>query len=54
MTCDIRRSKKGPFYEMIVDVKFAGNYDTPKEAADAYEEYRKEKENEPDEQSIYV
>lgn len=46
MTMDIRRSKRGPYYELQVDGKFEGNYDTIKEAADAYEELRKEREKE--------
>ena len=44
--CDIHRSKKGPYYEMFIDGKFYGNYDTVKEAADDYEKYVEEKEHE--------
>ena len=44
MTCVIKRSIKGPYYEMEVNGEFEGNYDSPKEAADAFEEIRKEKE----------
>lgn len=47
MTCVIKRSDKGPYYTMTIDGKFEGNYDTPKEAADAYEELKKEKEDVP-------
>lgn len=44
MTVKIERSKKGPNYELTIDGKFAGNFDTVKEAADEVEENRKEKE----------
>ena len=40
MTVKISRSKNGPYYEMTVDGKFAGNYDTMKEAADDFEEMK--------------
>ena len=40
MMVEINRSKKGPYYEMTVDNKFAGNYDTVKEAADDFEEMK--------------
>ena len=43
---DIHRSKKGPYYEMYIDGKFYGAYDTVKEATDDYEAYRKEQEKE--------
>ena len=44
---EIRRSKKGAYYEMYIDGTFYGNYDSVKEATDDYEEYRaKEKEEE--------
>ena len=33
-------------YELYISGKFEGSYDTFKEAADAWEDYRKEKENE--------
>ena len=44
VTCDIHRSSKGPYYEMTIDNKFYGNYDSVKEAADDYEKYMKKKE----------
>ena len=50
MTVKINRSKNGPYYEMTIDGKFAGNYDSLKEAADDFEEMkakaRKEKTDE--------
>ena len=43
MTVKISRSKDGPYYEMEVNGKFAGNYDTVKEAADDFEKMKEEK-----------
>jgi len=43
---DIHRSAKGPYYEMLIDGTFYGNYDSVKEAADDYEKYVKEKRHE--------
>lgn len=42
MTVKINRSKDGPYYVMTVDNKFAGNYDTVKEAADDFEKMKAE------------
>ena len=44
MTAEIRKSKKGPYYELYVDGVFEGNYDTAGEAARAYDEIVKERE----------
>ena len=38
-SCDIRRSPRGPFYEMSINGQFYGNYDSVKEATDDYEAY---------------
>lgn len=46
MTCTIDRSKKGPYYEMKIDGKFAGNYDTVKEAAEDFDKMVNEKKQE--------
>lgn len=43
---DIHRSSRGPYYEMTINDKFYGNYNSVKEAADDYEEYLKDKEKE--------
>ena len=40
MTVKISRSKDGPYYKMEVNGKFAGNYDTVKEAADDFEKMK--------------
>lgn len=34
---EINHSSKGEYYEMYIDGKFQGNYDSVKEAADEYE-----------------
>ena len=39
MTCDIRRSDKGPYYTMMIDGVFAGNFDTVTEAANEFDTY---------------
>lgn len=41
MDCTIKRSTKGPYYEMTVDGKFYGNYDTVKEASEEFEQIKK-------------
>ena len=46
MTCDIRRSDKGPYYEMKIDGIFVGNYDTPTEAAKEFDKIMEEKREE--------
>ena len=33
MNCEIRKSKRGPYYELVVNGKFEGNYDNFTEAA---------------------
>lgn len=43
--CEINRSKDGKSYELKIDGKFAGNFDTVSEAAREYEE-QKDKEEE--------
>ena len=40
MTCTIKRSEKGPYYEMTVDGQFCGNYDTVKEASEEFEQMK--------------
>ena len=52
MTCEIKRSDKGPYYTMKIDGEFAGNYDTVQEAANDYEDILKKEKN--NEQGIQV
>ncbi len=37
-SCEIKRSERGECYEMTVDGKFYGNYDSVVEAAKEFEE----------------
>ena len=43
MESEIKRSKKGPYWELKVDGEFAGNFDSFKEATDELEAIIKEK-----------